>query len=210
MDYHNKSIFSNENKYFELKSSGQSLVKTLEDFIFIQRRLIYKFHKPPLNNFKFQKYQSILYGSGCDYLVKFSNCSLSLIGFGVQPGLSMYISEIKSSVLSNQQVFHINSVKDIEKYSGLIAFGFVNGLKVFNRETQVNIDESLAQSKIVTGIFCVFLVGYYFLIARGIPADIRLKIESLAKKWWKEYLKYHKKDQGVSYLIGYFADKDNL
>lgn len=35
----------------------------------------------------------------------------------------------------------------------------------------------------------------------------KLKIESLAKKWWKEYLKYHKKDQGVSYLIGYFADK---
>lgn len=40
-----------------------------------------------------------------------------------------------------------------------------------------------------------------------------LTTEKLAKKWWKEYLNYHKKDQGVKYLIGYFADKekrDNL
>lgn len=38
--------------------------------------------------------------------------------------------------------------------------------------------------------------------------------ESLAKKWWKEYLNYHGgKDQGVIYCIGYFANKkhkDNL
>lgn len=38
----------------------------------------------------------------------------------------------------------------------------------------------------------------------------KLRTEPIAKKWWKEYLEYHKgKDQGVSYLIGYFADKNH-
>lgn len=35
----------------------------------------------------------------------------------------------------------------------------------------------------------------------------KLTTEELAKKWWKEYLTYHKKDQGIHYLIGYFADE---
>mgnify|MGYP003386841142 CR=1 FL=1 len=36
----------------------------------------------------------------------------------------------------------------------------------------------------------------------------KLKTEDLAKKWWKEYLKYHNGiDQGVKYCIGYFADE---
>lgn len=34
----------------------------------------------------------------------------------------------------------------------------------------------------------------------------KLTTEDLAKKWYKEYLNYHKKDQGVEYLIGYFAN----
>ena len=34
-----------------------------------------------------------------------------------------------------------------------------------------------------------------------------LTTEELAKKWWKEYLAYHKKDQGVRYCIGYFANE---
>jgi hypothetical protein len=36
-----------------------------------------------------------------------------------------------------------------------------------------------------------------------------LTTKRLAKKWWKEYLAYHKGvDQGVSYVVGYFsADK---
>ena len=35
-----------------------------------------------------------------------------------------------------------------------------------------------------------------------------LTTEVLAKKWWKEYLEYHKGvDQGVKYCIGYFADE---
>ena len=42
----------------------------------------------------------------------------------------------------------------------------------------------------------------------------KLTTEKLAKKWWKEYLKYHNgEDQGVHYLIGYFSNKqhrDNL
>lgn len=42
----------------------------------------------------------------------------------------------------------------------------------------------------------------------------KLTTEVLAKKWWKEYMKYHNnEDQGVKYCIGYFANKvhrDNL
>lgn len=41
-----------------------------------------------------------------------------------------------------------------------------------------------------------------------------LTTEALAKKWYKQYLKYHRGvDQGVQYMIGYFSDKqhrDNL
>lgn len=41
-----------------------------------------------------------------------------------------------------------------------------------------------------------------------------LKTKKLAQKWWAEYLAYHNgEDQGVSYVIGYFADRthsDNL
>lgn len=37
-----------------------------------------------------------------------------------------------------------------------------------------------------------------------------LKTEELAKKWYKEYLEYHKGvDQGVNYMIGYFADVEH-
>ncbi len=37
-----------------------------------------------------------------------------------------------------------------------------------------------------------------------------LKTEELAKKWWKEYLRYHNGiDQGVKYCIGYFADENH-
>ena len=35
-----------------------------------------------------------------------------------------------------------------------------------------------------------------------------LKTKELAKKWYKEYLEYHKGiDQGINYMIGYFADE---
>lgn len=34
-----------------------------------------------------------------------------------------------------------------------------------------------------------------------------LTTEELAKNWWKEYLDYHKEDQGIKYMIGYFADE---
>jgi len=38
----------------------------------------------------------------------------------------------------------------------------------------------------------------------------KLVTEELAKKWWKEYLSYHNgKDQGVRYMIGYFANKQH-
>ena len=34
-----------------------------------------------------------------------------------------------------------------------------------------------------------------------------LKTKKLAKKWYKEYLAYHNNvDQGINYMIGYFAD----
>lgn len=37
----------------------------------------------------------------------------------------------------------------------------------------------------------------------------KLTTECLAKKWYKEYLNYHGKDQGVKYCIGYFANENH-
>ena len=35
-----------------------------------------------------------------------------------------------------------------------------------------------------------------------------LKTKKLATKWYKEYLEYHNGvDQGINYMIGYFADE---
>ena len=38
----------------------------------------------------------------------------------------------------------------------------------------------------------------------------KLTTQDLAEKWWKEYLEYHNGiDQGVKYLIGYFANVEH-
>lgn len=45
------------------------------------------------------------------------------------------------------------------------------------------------------------------------PQLVSLTSEKIAKKWYKQYLEYHKGiDQGIYYLIGYFPDnhRNNL